>query len=121
MDEKREIHQEGPRLRITGILFAFALNLLLVSLAFFVTTRWGWSAGTIVAAMFAIALVAGLATTLYVGPRSGIHAFIGGLLSAPVLALFVLPAGNFPYALLAGSFCAIGGILGEFLHRRRGR
>ena len=108
-----------PPLRLTGIVFAFALNLLLVSVVYLTGDAWALGAGPTLALTLIVAVVAGLATTRYVGPRSGIHAFIGGFLSSPILALFVLPPGNWPLALLAGSFCAIGGIAGEFFLRRR--
>jgi hypothetical protein len=110
-----------PPLQVLGIIFSFSLNLLLVSVVYIMATSWRLEPSLILAFIISVAVVAGLATTLYVGPRSGIHSFIGGMLSAPVLALFVFPAGNLPYAILAGSFCAVGGIAGEFFIRRRAR
>jgi hypothetical protein len=107
-----------PALRITGILFAFALNLFLISVTSLLGTSWRVDPNTLTVLIPIAAVIAGLFTTWYVGARSGIHAFIGGLLSAPFLGLFVLP-GNWQLALLAGSFCALGGIAGEFLHRWR--
>jgi hypothetical protein len=107
-----------PALRITGIAFAFALNLFLVSLTSLMGTSWGVAVDLLTTLILIAAVIAGLLTTWYVGARSGIHAFIGGLLSALFLGLFVLP-GNWQLALLAGSFCALGGIAGEFLHRRQ--
>jgi hypothetical protein len=104
---------------VAGIAFAFAINLLLVSLVFvFFSSGWQIASDLLVGIALVVALFAGILTTWYVGPRSGIHAFIGGLLSVPVLGIFVIP-GNWGIALLAGSFCAAGGILGEFFLRRR--
>jgi len=113
-----------PPLRPTGIAFAFALNLLLVTLALFVgsgatsgatsSTGGGLLAGLPLVA----AIVAGLATAVYVRQRAAIHAALGGLSSVPVLALFLLPGNNWSFAILLGSFCAVGGILGEFRQRR---
>ncbi|MEZ4635154.1 MAG: hypothetical protein R2856_09325 [Caldilineaceae bacterium] len=54
----------------------------------------------------------------YAGERGAIHAFLGGFLSMPVLGLFVL-VNNWSFAILAGSFCALGGIAGEIVQRRR--
>jgi hypothetical protein len=107
-----------PALRITGIVFAFALNLFLISVISLLGTGTRVDPNTLTVLILVAAVLAGLLTTWYVGARSGIHAFIGGLLSAPFLGLFVL-VGNWQLSLLAGSFCALGGIAGEFLHRRR--
>lgn len=107
-----------PALRIAGIGFAFALNLFLVSVTSLLGTGWGVAADTLTVLILIAAVIAGLLTTWYVGARSGIHAFIGGLLSVPFLGFFVL-VGNWQLSLLAGSLCALGGIAGEFLQRRR--
>jgi phosphate/sulfate permease len=108
-----------PPLRLLGIVFAFALNMMLVSLAYMMGSAWSNDPYLIMAMILLAAVVAGMGTTWYVGPRSGIHAFIGGLLTMPFLALFVFDPGNLPSAILAGSFCALGGIAGEFFLRRR--
>lgn len=108
-----------PPLRPRGVLVGFALNTIAVS----VVLLLGSGAGPAVAWLGGIALagsvLAGLATALYVGQRGAIHAFLGGFLSAPLLAIFVLN-GNWSFAVLAASFCAVGGILGEWRQRRRG-
>lgn len=119
MSQTRMPRPPRPPLRVTAILFAFALNLFLVSTVFIVSGNWGLSSNVIVGMVLIAAVAAGVLTTFYVGARSGIHAFIGGLASAPVLALFVFP-GNWSFAILAGSFCALGGIVGEVFQRRRG-
>jgi len=109
---------ERPPLRLTGILFAFALNLLLVTLALFVNSGLATQSGLLVGLPLAGSVVAGLATAFYVGKRAAIHAALGGILSIPVLALFILPGANWSFAILAGAFCAVGGILAEFRQRR---
>lgn len=108
-----------PALRITGIVFAFALNLFLISVISLLGTGGGADPNTLTVLILVAAVIAGLLTTWYVGARSGIHAFMGGLLSTPFLGLFVL-VSNWQLSLLAGSFCALGGIAGEFFLRRRG-
>lgn len=108
---------ERPPLRLTGILFAFSLNLFLVTVALFAISENAAGGGLLVGLPLAGSVVAGFATTFYVGKRTAIHAALGGMLSAPVLALFVLP-GNWSFAILAGAFCAVGGILAEFRQRR---
>ena len=109
---------DRPPFRPSGVIFAFALNLLLVTLMLFVgsglTTRSGILAGLPLVG----SAVAGLATAFYVRRRAAVHAVLGGLLSAPALALFVLPNANWSYAILAGTFCGVGGIVGEFRQRR---
>lgn len=107
-----------PPIRVAGIVFAFALNLLLVTLALFVGSGIGPGAGFLAGLPLVASLIAGLATAFYVGQRAAIHAALGGLLSAPVLALFVLPGANWSFAILAGAFCSLGGILGEMRQRR---
>ncbi len=106
-------------LRWPGIVFALAANLLLVTVAALIGARLGASAATLFA-LIAAALIAGVATTLYVGPRGGTHAFIGGVLSIPLLALFILD-NNWGLAVYAGASCALGGLLTEMLSRRRTR
>jgi hypothetical protein len=63
-------------------------------------------------------LVAGLMTALYVRQRGGIHAFIGGMITIPLLALLVF-YGNWQSALLAGALCALAGAIGEVALRYR--
>jgi len=62
--------------------------------------------------------MAGVLTALYVRQRGGMHAFIGGLLSIPILALFILP-GLWQTAILCSAFCILGGALAEIVMRRR--
>lgn len=107
-----------PPLRPAGIVFAFAANLLLVTLALLIGSGLSAGGGLLAGMPLAGSILAGLATAFYVGKRAAIHAMIGGLLSIPVLALFVLPGNNWNFAILAAAFCALGGILGEFRQRR---
>lgn len=107
-----------PPLRPAGIIFAFALNLLLVTLALLVGSILPAENRLLAGLPLAGSILAGLATAFYVGKRGAIHALLGGLVSVPVLALFVLPGNNWNYAILAAAFCAMGGILGEFRQRR---
>jgi hypothetical protein len=111
-----------PPLRPAGIIFAFAFNLLLVTLALLVGSGLpvgnGMSSSFVAGLPLAGSILAGLATAFYVGKRAAIHALLGGLISVPVLALFVLPGNNWNFAVLAAAFCAMGGILGEFRQRR---
>ncbi len=109
-----------PPVRIAGVIFAFALNLLLSTLGLFVGNGFPQAPGMLVVAVLVGALLAGLLVTLYARERTAVHAFLGGFLSAPVLALWVFPGQNWRFALLAASFCALGGILSEFWRRRRG-
>ncbi len=110
--------QSRPPLRPTAILFALALNILLVTLALFVASSRSLPSGMLSGLPLVGSIIAGVATAVYVGRRAAIHALLGGLLSAPILALFVLPAANWSFAFLAGAFCAVGGIVGEFWQRR---
>ena len=104
-----------PPIRWTGILFAFAANILLVTaLSSFLPTGDISDLATIVGP-----ILAGVVTAIYVGQRGGMHAFIGGLISIPVLALFIV-SGDWQAAVIAGAFCGFGGSLTEIIMRRRG-
>jgi hypothetical protein len=62
-------------------------------------------------------LLAGILTERYTRQRGAMHAFVGGMASTPLLALYVLP-GGWSLAMLAWAFCTLGGALMEL--RRRG-
>ncbi len=106
-------------LRWQGIVFALAANLLLVTVAALIAARLGVSAAALFI-LIAAALIAGAATALYVGQRGGTHAFIGGVISIPLLALFILD-GSWGLAVYTGTSCALGGLLTEMLSRPRTR
>ena len=107
-----------PPLRPAAIIFALAANLLMVTLGLLVGSGLSAGSGLLAGLPLAGSILAGLATAFYAGQRAAIHAMLGGLLSIPVLTLFVLPGNNWNYAVLAAGFCALGGILGEFRQRR---
>lgn len=107
-----------PPLRWTGILFAFAANLLLVTLADALAGRIGGSLYRELPATIVAPLGAGIATALYAGVRGAMHAALGGLLSLPVLALVVFP-GAWSLAVLSAAFCTLGGAFTELATRRR--
>ena len=111
-------HPAHPPLRWTGILFAFAANVLLVTLADILVQRLGLPVEFEMAATFVAPLVAGVATGFYVPYRAAVHTFLGAMASIPILALFVF-GGVWPPAVLAGAFCAMGGALTEVVRRRR--
>ena len=64
-------------------------------------------------------IVAGVLTAFYVRQRGGIHAFIGALITLPLMALFVFH-GNWQSAVLAAALCALAGALSEVVLRNRG-
>ena len=118
---KRGTAQRGaakPPLRWTGILFALAANLLLVTLADTIAGRIGGSLYWELLATVVAPLTAGVATALYTGVRGAMHAALGGLLSLPVLALVVFPSA-WSLAVLSAAFCALGGAFTELATRRR--
>ncbi len=111
---------EAPKrepLNWLGVFFAFAATLLVVTLASYVAqgilagTRWG------LPLMLVSALLAGIATAFYVKARGGMHAFLGGLISIPVL-VFLTFGGEWPPAVIAGALCGMGGIIGDLIRRR---
>lgn len=111
--------QRTPRAPIqwTGVLFATAANLLLVNLAHRVVRAQTADPTWEMAATFVAPLLVGMATVWYVRRRGGMHAFLGGLLSIPLLAMTAFD-GNWQFALIAGAMCGMGGSLFEILMRR---
>jgi hypothetical protein len=107
-----------PRLRWTGVLFAFAANVLAVNLAHRLVQFIDWSPSfELLATLFAPLLV-GVATAYYTRQRGAMHALIGGM--ASVLVLTYVPfAGVWQLAVLAGAFCTLGGALTELMQRSR--
>ncbi len=109
--------RKKPPLRWTGIVFALASNLLLVTVADHVVRLLNlYPQAEIVAAMVA-PLSAGALTALYTKERGGMHAFLGGLFSLPLLILYIFP-GLWQLAAFAAAFCSLGGVLTEILVRR---
>lgn len=105
-------------LRWTGIIFAFAANLLLVTVADAVAGAMGIETQTL-ATVFA-PLLAGAATALYTGQRGALHALVGAAIALPVLALIIFPTA-WPLAIFATLFCVLGAALTELgLRRPRG-
>lgn len=107
-----------PSIRLTGIIFALAANLLLVTVADYLITALDLGVNPSVAVRLLLPFLAGAATTLYVGRRGGIHALIGGMISVPIIALAILP-GAWRVSLLVGVLCALGGAVIEVVWRRR--
>lgn len=107
-----------PPLLWTGVLFAFAANVLFVNLMDRLVRAVALPVTFEVLATLVAPLLVGVATHLYVQQRGGMHAFLGALLSVPVLA-FIPFDGNWRFAVLAGAFCAMGGAIMELLTRSR--
>jgi hypothetical protein len=107
-----------PPLLWTGVLFAFAANVLFVNLMDRLVRAVALSVTFESLATLVAPLLVGVVTHLYVRQRGGMHAFLGGLLSVPVLA-FVPFDGNWRFAILAGAFCTLGGAITEVLTRGR--
>lgn len=110
--------EERAPIRLTGVIFAVAANLLLVTIADMIVAQLDVTTGFSAILRLITPFLAGLLTALYIGERGGIHAAIGGLITIPLLALFVL-SGAWQVSLLAGALCALGGSVMEVLQRRR--
>jgi MFS family permease len=95
-----------PPLKWTAILFAFAANILLVTVTNGLVQTLHWPPEAEVLATLVAPLVAGILTALYVPYRGGMHAFWGGVWQLGVFA---------------GSFCTLGGALTEVITRRTRR
>ncbi|MBW7886423.1 MAG: hypothetical protein H3C34_28110 [Caldilineaceae bacterium] len=110
--------QAKPSLMWRGALFAFAANLLLVTVVNGLVQSSGWPVEFVGLATLAAPLFVGVLTGLYVPYRAGMHAFLGGMLSILPLAVFIF-GGQWQPALYAGAFCTLGGALTEVVLRRR--
>jgi hypothetical protein len=102
------------RLRISGVAFALTANLLTATMASMAAYSLQLSGLTEVIVSLAGPVLAGVSTALYTGSRGGMHSFIGGMLSIPILA-YVVFANDWRLAILAGSVCALAGALTEKL------
>ena len=109
-----------PPLKWTAILFAFAANILLVTVTNGLVQTLHWPPELEVLATLVAPAVAGILTALYVPYRGGMHAFWGGMLSIFPLAVFIF-SGVWQLAVFAGCFCTLGGALTEVLLRRTRR
>ena len=111
-----------PPLRWTGVLFAFAANLLLVTVTNGLVQVLQWPIEAETLATLAAPVLAGVLTAFYVRQRGGMHAFLGGLLSIAPLGLFIFDNFTNPWqlAIYASGFCTLGGAVTELLLRRRG-
>lgn len=105
-------------IRWTGVIFALAANLLLVTVVDLAIGDRALNLWVALALRLLAPILAGLLTVFYVQQRGGIHAFIGGVISVPLLALLIFQ-GNWQSALLAGVLCSLAGSAGEILLRRR--
>ncbi|MFN3980869.1 MAG: hypothetical protein ACK4SA_10860 [Caldilinea sp.] len=107
-----------PQLRWEGALFAFASNMLLVTVLTGLVQTMRLPIEYEVIATLLGPLAAGSLTAFYVRQRGGMHAFLGGILSVLPLTFFIFQ-GSWQPALYAGAFCTIGGALTEVMMRRR--
>jgi hypothetical protein len=106
-----------PPLRWTGVLFAFAANMLLVTVTNGLVYTLDWPPEFEVLATLVAPVVAGILTALYVPARGGMHAFLGGLLSVLPLTFFIF-GGIWQFGVFAGAFCTLGGAVTEVILRK---
>jgi hypothetical protein len=107
-----------PPLYLSGVIFALAANLLLPTTVEVLLARWELGPLFLLLVGVVAPLIAGALTASYTRVRGGMHAFIGGMLSVPILGLFIF-TGSWQVALLAGAFCTLGGALTELVLRQR--
>jgi drug/metabolite transporter (DMT)-like permease len=117
MNKKPTTPSPARPLQWTGVLFAFAANMLLVTVSNGLVQALQLAPEFEVLATLVAPLLAGLSTALYVPYRGGMHAFLGSMVSIVVLAVFIFD-GHWPPAVLAGMFCTLGGALSEVALRR---
>jgi hypothetical protein len=119
LKEQRTTAPGRPPILWTGVIFALAANLLLSTVATMLLGRLASDAAYSFwfVPVLITPLLAGYMTALYVRQRGGIHAFLGGMISVPLLGIYIF-SGNWPLALFAGSFCTLGGTLTERITRK---
>ena len=106
-----------PPILWTRVLMGFALNVMVVTLGM---TNFGQVVNGPLWVLAGSALF-GILTCLLIPQRAGIHVFLAGMLSAPFLAIFILPAPlAWQYAFLSGGVFALAGLLVDPLRRVRG-
>lgn len=117
MDEHKPDSVRRTPLNWLGVLFAFVANLLIVTIAGYLVDAL--LPGHRYAQPFMVlpALLAGIATAYYVKARGGMHAFLGGLVSIPFLAVINF-GGAWQLAVIAGALCGMGGVFGDLLRGR---
>ena len=106
-----------PPLKWTGVLFAFAANMLLVTVTNGLVQTLSWPPETEVLATLVAPVLAGVLTALYVPSRGAMHAFLGGMLSVLPLAFFIF-GGTWQFGVFAGTFCTLGGAVTEVILRK---
>ena len=105
-----------PPILWTRVLMGFALNVMVVTLGMLTFGDVIYSPLWVLAGS---ALFGGL-TSLLIPQRTGMHVFLAGMLSAPFLAIFILPAPlAWPYAILSGGVFALAGLVMDLLRRLR--
>lgn len=109
--------QPKPPLKWTGVLFAFATNMLLVTVANGLVQTMRWPVEYEALATIVAPVLAGIFTALYVRQRGAVHAALGGLLSFLPLAIFIFNSAWQP-AFFAAAFCTLGGAVTEVATRR---
>jgi hypothetical protein len=114
----RQLQSTKPPIQWTGVLFALAANLLLPTAVETLAALFNLSTLSFVLTGVVAPLIGGWLTASYTGVRGGIHAFLGGLISVPILGLFVFPQ-MWQLAILAGAFCTLGGAVAEIILRRK--
>ena len=101
-----------PPLRWTGVMYAFAANVLLVTLTHNLVLALGANLNAELLATVFAPLLAGGATAYYTKTRGGVHALLGSLVALPILGIYVFP-NAWPLAVFAASFCTMGAALTE--------
>jgi len=107
-----------PTIQWTGVLFAIATTLLLVTVVDLAIRDRSLALGVAVTLRLLAPIFAGVLTALYVRQRGGVHAFIGAIVALPLMALFIFQ-GNWQSAVLAAALCALAGAVSEVLLRNR--
>ena len=107
-----------PPIQPSGIVFALGMNVMLVTGAQLLVTFTALQLTAEALATFVGPVIAGVLTALYVRERGGIHAFLGGVISVPILTYLVF-GGYWQFGIFAGAFCGLAGSLMELVLRRR--
>jgi hypothetical protein len=107
-----------PALRWTGVIFAFAALLLLVTVTDSIAARVGLGAGARFGVVLFAGVLSGVLTAVYSGARGGMHSLIGAVLSAPILSYLIF-GGAWQSTVYIAAASILAGALTEIVLRQR--
>lgn len=114
-EERRSIRHLFSDLKFAGVVYPLLINIALATIASLAALQL--RSPNLLTFVALAGAITGILTVLYVGKRGGVHAFIGGMISVPIIA-WVAFSWSWTPALYAGIFCALAGLLFDRIRNR---